>query len=74
MKTLIERGAQTPVVVISLGLLALAMRSYAIGAQSIWFDEAISLVNARQSLPECRQNDAVSRPQLRPGDLTAQHL
>jgi hypothetical protein len=50
--TAIERASTTPIVAITLGILALAVRSYAIGAQSIWFDEAISLINARQSLPD----------------------
>jgi mannosyltransferase len=52
VKTVIERGSRTPIVAITLGLLALAVRTYAIGTQSIWFDEAISLVNARQNLPD----------------------
>jgi mannosyltransferase len=52
VKTIIERGARTPIAAITLGLFALVLRTYAIGSQSIWFDEAISLVNARQNLPD----------------------
>lgn len=36
---------------VAIALIALALRLHDIGTKSLWFDETISLLNARQSLP-----------------------
>jgi len=48
VEVMVQRCASDPVLAVILGVLALAIRAYQIGAQSIWYDEAVSLLNARQ--------------------------
>ena len=45
------RIAVLPWVPLALVGLALVVRSYRLGTNSIWFDETVSLINAQMSVP-----------------------
>jgi mannosyltransferase len=44
--------AWTAILLLAITLLALALRLYRLGAQSLWYDEGVSVYLARMSLPQ----------------------
>lgn len=54
----------TFLVVLILFLVAMGFNLYRIGAPSIWFDEALSVTRARQSLPVLFQIVSVTQPNM----------
>ncbi len=54
----------TALIVLALVLVALGFNLYQIGAPSIWFDEALSVTRAQQSLPVLFQIVSVTQPNM----------
>ncbi|HVU68141.1 MAG TPA: glycosyltransferase family 39 protein [Ktedonobacteraceae bacterium] len=54
----------TALLVLALFLVALGFNVYQIGTPSIWFDEALSVTRARQSLPVLFQIVSVTQPNM----------